>query len=662
MEPGARERRKWSRWIRPVGLAIGLSLGCAVLLTLPQVAAFLRSEWKVRIPYPIHWVLTEWRLFWLLLAAGVLLTRRPARIGSLTIPPERWAGLDQRASRLVHGPLAAAVMVLCFLMLAGWIPHYLTWPYGGDTDHFALTAQSWDDGILPYRDLLDISFPGPMYLLWVLGKLFGWGKTTPLYAVDASLLVLLGAALLCWSRRCFGRSLPGLLGYLVFLRYYQSLDYLTVAQRDWQAPLFAVLGLLMLQVWPGRAARVVSALAFAAALVFRPHAVLFLPAIISAIDENARSPGGPRRLTFRALVEWATILAFGILLAFAPVLLAGIFDDFIDTFRTIAWYGRVYNRANPASITSILTDELLRWETTAVLAAIAVLAVVADPALRRTARTWALALSFVLLYKPLSPVAHGYLDHPWSLIWSISIALVVESILRARRLVPSVQVLAVAVVLLESVPGLPTYCSIIRSARAIPPLLRGTEPNEAPLGCERYIRHARIWTSRYDWGEYRAVLDHLRKTTDPQTRVSNFLRQHPFPAVNGPVGRLTAFPCAEGIQWLRWIAPDLEDRFALALAQPQNAVVVWSPDEIGFERLEQTIRRFYQPEARFGTLEVWRRKFSVGLHPRLYDAAPRGAARRRIGDQKGPASSKDPSGDNPSLVPAGRGMGEDSVA
>src|SRR5260370_23214121 len=153
---------------------------------------------------------------------------------------------------------------------------------------------------------------------------------------------------------------------------------MTVAQRDWQARLFAVLGLLMLQVRPGRAGRVVSVLAFAAALVFRPQVVLFLPALISAIDENARCPGGPRRLTSRALVEWATILACGILLAFAPVLMAGIFDDFIDTFRTIAWYGRVYNRATWASITSILTVELLRWETSAGPAAIALLAVCAD--------------------------------------------------------------------------------------------------------------------------------------------------------------------------------------------------------------------------------------------------------------------------------------------
>jgi hypothetical protein len=601
MERGASKHREWSRWIRLVKLGVCVGLGGPVLMTLYPVINLLQSEWRRLIPHPVRWVLTEWWLFWLLLAAGVLLTCRPGRILSWVIPPERWAYLDERASWLLNGPLVTAFMVLCLLMLASWIPHYLTWPYYSDTDHFASSAHAWDVGILPYRDLLDFSFPGPIYLFWVLGKLFGWGKTIPFYAVDASLLVLLGAALLCWSRHCFGRSLPGLLGYVVFLRYYLSLHYMKVAQRDWQASLFAVLGLIALQVRPGRAGRVISALAFAAALVFRPHVVLFLAALVSAIDENARRPGEPRRVTIRALAEWATILALGILLAFAPVLLAGTFDDFVETFRTTAWYGRVYNRTNWTSVTSILTKEFLRWETSAALAAIALLVAFGEPALRRTARTWALALSFALLYKPLSPVAHDYLDHPLNVIWSICIALVVEGILRARALVPSVQVLAVVVVLLESVPGLPAYCSVIRSAQAIPALLRGIEPEVVPLGCELALRG-------YSWVDYRSVLNHLRKTTDPQTRVSNFLRRYPFPSVNGPVGRLTAFPCAEGIQWLLWIAPDLEDRFAQAVAQPQNAVVVWIPHETGFERLEQTIRRCYQPEAQFGAFEVWRRK------------------------------------------------------
>jgi hypothetical protein len=43
-------------------------------------------------------------------------------------------------------------------------------------------------------------------------------------------------------------------------------------------------------------------------------------------------------------------------------------------------------------------------------------------------------------------------------------------------------------------------------------------------------------------------------------------------------------------------------------------VVVWAPGEIGFDpgfsidRIEAVVRRLYQPEARFGAIEVWRRR------------------------------------------------------
>jgi hypothetical protein len=237
------------------------------------------------------------------------------------------------------------------------------------------------------------------------------------------------------------------------------------------------------------------------------------------------------------------------------------------------------------------------------------LATFTAPESRRTARTWALALAFALLYKPLSPVAFGYHDHPLILVWAINISLVIEWILEARRLVPPVQVLAVLVVLLESVPGLPTYCDLARSAQAALPLIRGVEPPEPPIGCPLALPSVRRGRPTASWEDYRAVLDHLRRTTSSRTRVANLLQGHPpIPAINGPVGRLTAFPCAEGLQWLRWVAPDLEGRFARALVRPRDAVVVWVPTESEFPRLMLTVRECYRPEARFGAIEVWRRK------------------------------------------------------
>src|SRR5262249_42484811 len=157
----------------------------------------------------------------------------------------------------------------------------------------ATMAQSWDAGIVPYRDIRAYNFPGPIYLCWVLGKLAGFGRTWTYYAVDAAALVLLGLGLAAWSRRCLGRVLPGVSAYLVFLTFYLSRDSFTVAQRDWHASLCVVLGLLVLETWPGRASRIVSALLAAAALATRPHVVVFLPALTAAVAEGVPTDHGP---------------------------------------------------------------------------------------------------------------------------------------------------------------------------------------------------------------------------------------------------------------------------------------------------------------------------------------------------------------------------------
>ena len=146
---------------------------------------------------------------------------------------EEILGLENRGDRwatwVLGTPLTLVVAGLCVLMLMTWIPHYLTWPWWVDLEDYAYCAQAWDSGILPYRDIAAYSFPGQTYLFWVLGKTFGWGRTVPIYALDAGLVILLGIALLGWSRRVFGWYLPGLIGYASFLWYYLNLDFSLVA-------------------------------------------------------------------------------------------------------------------------------------------------------------------------------------------------------------------------------------------------------------------------------------------------------------------------------------------------------------------------------------------------------------------------------------------------
>ena len=179
--------------------------------------------------------------------------------------------------------LTVTLGVLAVAFLGCWIPHYLTWPWWPDLDHYATLALGWKAGFLPYRDRIIFNTPGHLYLHWILGTLFGWGRTAPVYVFDVALLLVVGGALVAWSRRLFGRSLPGLAGFVAILACYLDLDYAYVAQRDWHGPVLAFLGLLAVQAVPGLGGRVVSALLFAAGATIRPHVVLFLPGLAVAL-------------------------------------------------------------------------------------------------------------------------------------------------------------------------------------------------------------------------------------------------------------------------------------------------------------------------------------------------------------------------------------------
>jgi hypothetical protein len=185
---------------------------------------------------------------------------------------------------------------------------------------------------------------------------------------------------------------------------------------------------------------------------------------------------------------------------------------------------------------------------------------------------------------------------------------------------------ALLVVLWAVVPGVPRYCQLRPSLRAVVELARGRDPAEAPPGCAHMFRDvppavplgdhpdtAKAPTDSYLWGDYCRLLAYLRRSTSPRTPVANVLRALPWPSINGPTGRMTPFPAAGGILHLWMVDPGMERRFADALAHSPDAVVVWIPDEphllpaLRLPLVDEVIRRLYRPEARIGRIEVWRR-------------------------------------------------------
>ncbi len=549
---------------------------------------------------------------------------------------------DRPATGRAPTVLAAALVVA---LVAGWLPHYLTWPWWTDLDTHATLALGWSRGVLPYRDVISFNFPGQLEGLWLLGQVFGWGRPAVPYAADAMLLLGFVALLVVWSRRRLGGALPGLIGAVALLRYYLDQDYSRVVQRDSQAAWLALAGVLVAQAWPGRAgARFAAGILLGLGLAIRPHAILFVPvAALAALDgPTVASPCRARWTGWvRSLVPWAAGATVAVLAAFAPLAVAGLLDDLVRGVRQ-AGYNTGYSSVTPAGIATDILRQLcllppvpprgerpfetmpawLRWvdavRVPLVLVGLAALAWrrSVDPARRRLALVWGLALLLVLAYAPVHPKPHRYLEHPRNFVLSVALATLAGLALdrlrdRGRaRLAVGLGLLALALL----VPQPPRFWSPSASLAAPAELARPGGALRPPPGVAPY------WApldgnSPYTWDDYRRTLAYLRQATDARTVVADLLRNVPFPTLNGPLGRVSPLGGESGLPYLWLVDPGLEAAYAAAVADaPPGSVAVWDPDRPSFHpnlalpELTRVVRARYRFEARFGPIEVWRKR------------------------------------------------------
>ncbi len=369
--------------------------------------------------------------------------------------------IDRFSAWILCGPLTVTVGMWILVLLALWVPHYLTWPIWIDADHFATMSMGWERGTqLPYRDLFTYNLPGQIYLFWIVGKLAGWGNTSALYAIDAMFLILLGVAMVLWSRALFGRLLPGIVGYLAFLTYYQGLAYNMVLQRDWHGGFFAVLGLMVMQVWSSRVGRFASAVAMGISLLFRPQAILYLPAFMLALDARVRMPGESLSKTVRASVKWGLAVAAIGVIGLTPLAAAGILGDFFHAFRQTIGGGTYTSSSHGLSKLerlTVLLDMYPIWSTTMVLV---LLTLKHNLKQRWTIWPWITALGFICLYLPLTPIYHQYLQIPIFLVWSFNLVLLVQALLEVQGLSPAIRLAAIGLVVMIGKPWMPEFCQI----------------------------------------------------------------------------------------------------------------------------------------------------------------------------------------------------------
>jgi hypothetical protein len=292
-----------------------------------------------------------------------------------------------------------------------------------------------------------------------------------------------------------------------------------------------------------------------------------------------------------ATLPWLGGLALGLILGFLPLVASGLISDFARSLATVG-YGSRYNTVGASSFAVEVVRQFQSARMLAVPLALALLWPGSDRPMRRVALAWLAAFVGVSAYRPLSPVSHAYLAHP--------------------LILPSLRLLVVLLLLGLGVTIKPRFSNPRGSVEAVATLRSGQEPGPSPTG---YAANPEVRAAaKYAWDDYRRLLEHLRRGVAPGVRVANALKY--VPAVAGPTGRLSAFP-AESIAWLTVVRPEDEGRFIAALRRAPDALVVWSPGETAIngiprlERLDAAIQAEFEPDQRFGSIEVWRRKPSA---------------------------------------------------
>jgi hypothetical protein len=525
--------------------------------------------------------------------------------------------LARFSSWFLNGPLSAILFCTCVGVFCTWLPVYLCWSWWPDLDGYATMASAWRSGVKPYRDIVSFSFPGHIYLFYALNFLFGAGKTAPIYAFDAALLAALGGLMMAWSKRLYKSYLPGLMGYLAFLSYYASLDRYLVAQRDWHCAFLAVSGLLLLQTWPWRAGLAASSLAFAVGLSLRPYLVLFLPALIVQILEPGRSSENSTKVVALRLLTWLACFGVFTVVVFSPLILDGVFVDFLRGVSLARPNGPYSTRGLQDRMSSLI-------HTVGTPGSLVLLAAIVWMTLRRRHRgesftiVWYVCLLASPLCSVLAPIPHDYLSHPYVLVLCVNVSILTGMV--ASDLILAVEsrlaLLLVFVVVFASVP--PSKCSIGWSGRFLGEISGGHWPKGAPPGNEL----------DYGWSEYQAATEYLRTKTAPNVLVANLL--HRPTGICGETGRLSPFRTeAPSLTWLSMTNIHSPSVFALSLEHAQEAVVIWAPHEgdqlrrsdycgggiVDLKEINRTVERLFEPEDRFGNLQVWHRKRPLSSSP-----------------------------------------------
>ena len=340
---------------------------------------------------------------------------------------------------------------------------------------------------------------------------------------------------------------------------------------------------------------------------------MFVPGLLWALNAEGDHAGGcnhvqGRWVDLRLTASW--LVGFAILtgILFLPLIVQGLMGDFVAGLTTVL-PGSTYNQGKLAQLGSIVVRILAHGRVWGLPLAIALLWPSASVSTRMSGIGWLILLGGSVAYMAITPVLRPYTLHAFWLIWAFPLGILVAMLVEATAHPWRDRMLSFVLLAMVIDAGfIPSACKPAGLIPAVKALARGRAPEQAPWSYRHPYGDSMIL---FPWADYQATLAYLRTELGPETRVANALKGI---ALNGPTGRLPAFP-AESVTWLFVVRPSDEARFITTLHATPDSVVVWAPGVTGptsvpsqFPRLAQAIRELYEPAARFGAIEVWRRR------------------------------------------------------
>jgi hypothetical protein len=204
--------------------------------------------------------------------------------------------------------VADRILVASFAGLVGWLGWTsLGWPLIHDAPIMHYIAWRIAEGAAPYRDLFDMNFPGVYVFHLAVVRLLGTGDAA-WRAVDLGVVLVSSVAIAALAGPWGRTAAAG--GALFFIAYHLAGGAWNAGQRDFLLCPFLLAGALGVVRWAeGAGAWPVlgGGVALGAGMTIKPHAVVFVAALLAFVVVRAWWTGAPALAPVATLVVGAAL-------------------------------------------------------------------------------------------------------------------------------------------------------------------------------------------------------------------------------------------------------------------------------------------------------------------------------------------------------------------